>query len=416
MDFTQTSNEDGGFFGIYGGTYSPEVLMPVLEELRAGFRKYERDPDFLAEFTGIMAEWGGRPTPISFAENLSRLTGAKIYLKREDLLHGGAHKTTNALGQVLLARRMGKTRIIAETGAGQHGVATAMACAKLGMPCDVYMGAVDVARQAPNVERMRLLGTRVIPVATGGQTLKDAINDALRDWVASCETTHYVLGSAAGPHPFPTMVRTFQSVIGREARAQILEKTGSLPDFVVACVGGGSNAIGVFSAFLEDSGVRLIGAEPGGEGIDTDKHGAVLAKGRVAVLHGMRSLALQDEDGQIFETHSISAGLDYPLVGPEHAWLKETGRAEYAVIDDIEAVAALHLLAEKEGIIPALESAHAVAQGVKLAQRHPGKTILINVSGRGDKGMAHLKQYEEAHGVTPEGLARVLFQGGENER
>lgn len=412
MTQNPAQNEDTGFFGEYGGTYSPEVLMPVLEELRSGFRKYENDPDFLREFQGLMAQWGGRPTPVCYAENLSRRTGAKIYLKREDLLHGGAHKTTNALGQVLLAKRMGKTRIIAETGAGQHGVATAMACAKLGMPCDVYMGAVDVARQAPNVERMRLLGTRVIPVATGGRTLKDAINDALRDWVASCETTHYVLGSAAGPHPFPIMVRFFQSVIGREARAQILERAGCLPDYVVACVGGGSNAIGIFSGFVNDKTVRLVGAEPGGEGIDTDKHGAVLAKGTVAVLHGMRSLALQDEDGQIFETHSISAGLDYPLVGPEHAWLRDTGRAEYAVIDDIEAVAALHLLAEQEGIIPALESAHAVAQGVKIAQKNPGTTILINVSGRGDKDMAHLKQYEDAHGVTRETLSTVLFPKG----
>lgn len=385
---------DTGFFGTYGGIYSPETLMPVLEELRQGFRHYEKDPEFNAEFRRIMRDWGGRPTPLYHAENLSRLFGAQIWFKREDLLHGGAHKTNNALGQVLLAQRMGKTRIIAETGAGQHGVATAMACAKLNMPCDVYMGAVDVARQAPNVQRMRYLGTRVVPVEIGSRTLKDAINEALRDWIASCETTHYVLGTVAGPHPFPTMVRHFHGAIGEEVRAQCLDQMGQLPDYAIACVGGGSNAIGLFSAFLEDPDVRLVGAEPGGDGVDTDRHGAVLLKGTPAVLHGMRSLALQDEDGQIFETHSISAGLDYPLVGPEHARLQETGRAAYFPIDDKEAVEAFHLLSRNEGILPALETSHAIAQALKIAREAPGSVILVSLSGRGDKDLGTIERYE----------------------
>lgn len=386
-------NEDLGFFGEYGGQYSPEALMPILEELLAAYRKYEHDSDFREEFLSLMEDWGGRPTPLYYAKNLSAQYGAHIYLKREDLLHGGAHKTNNALGQALLAKKMGKTRIIAETGAGQHGVATAMACAKMDLPCTVYMGAVDVARQAPNVQRMKLLGAEVVAVDSGGSTLKDAINEALRDWIASCDTTHYLLGTAAGPHPFPTLVKYFHRVIGEEARAQFLDKVGALPDYAIACVGGGSNAIGLFSGFENDPSVRFIGAEPGGEGIETNKHGAVLVKGIPAVLHGMRSLALQDEDGQIFETHSISAGLDYPLVGPEHAHLRDIGRAEYFAINDDEAVEAFHELSAAEGILPALESSHALAQAKKTAKANPNSTILVNLSGRGDKDLQHIMAY-----------------------
>ena len=301
------------------------------------------------------------------------------------MLHGGAHKTNNALGQALLAKKLGKTRLIAETGAGQHGVATAMAGARLGLPTEIYMGEVDAARQAPNVQRMKVLGAKLNLVSSGGRTLKDAINEALRDWVASCENTHYVLGTVAGPHPFPTIGRYFQAVIGREARAQCLDRLGRLPDVAVACVGGGSNAIGLFSAFLDDSAVRLVGAEPGGEGLEGDRHGAVLCKGVPAVLHGMRSLALQDEDGQVKNTHSISAGLDYPLIGPEHAYLRDEGRVEYTAITDVEALASFHELSRAEGIIPALESSHAVAQAKKIAAENPGSLILINLSGRGDK-------------------------------
>ncbi|MDD3019761.1 MAG: tryptophan synthase subunit beta [Alphaproteobacteria bacterium] len=386
-------NDDRGFFGEYGGTYSPEALMPILEELRIAFRAAEADPVFMEEFHVILRDWGGRPTPLYYAGNLSREYGAGFYFKREDLMHGGAHKTNNAIGQVLLAKRMGKTRIIAETGAGQHGVATAMACAKLGMPCVVYMGAVDVARQAPNVDRMKLLGAEVVAVQSGGKTLKDAINEALRDWIASCDTTHYVIGTAAGPHPFPTMVKLFQSIIGREARAQCLDQIGRLPDYALACVGGGSNAIGLFSGFVEDKAVHLIGVEPGGHGIDTDKHGAVLCKGTVAVLHGMRTLGLQDKDGQIFETHSISAGLDYPLIGPEHAYLRDSKRASYVAVTDDEAIDAFQIFTRSEGIIPALESSHAIAYALKLAQDAQGKTILVNLSGRGDKDLAHVQAY-----------------------
>jgi tryptophan synthase beta chain len=385
---------DHGFFGDYGGTYTTESLMPVLEELLTGFRAAEADPVFIEDYRCIMREWAGRPTPLYYAETLSQNWGAQVWLKREDLLHGGAHKTNNALGQALLARRLGKTRLIAETGAGQHGVATAMAGAKMQLPVDVYMGEVDAQRQAPNVQRMKLLGANVIEVKTGGRTLKDAINDALRDWVASCETTHYVLGTVAGPHPFPTMVKFFQSVIGVESRDQFLKATGRLPDYAVACVGGGSNAIGLFSGFIEDSAVRLIAAEPGGEGLDTDRHGAVLVKGVPAVLHGMRSLALQDNDGQVMNTHSISAGLDYPLIGPEHAYLRDIKRAEYTAITDEEALASFHELSRSEGIIPALESAHALAEAKKIAARDPGSLILINLSGRGDKDLDHVRNYE----------------------
>ena len=386
-------NDDFGFFGEYGGTYSPEALMPILDELLAAFRAAEADPDFMQEYLSILANWGGRPTPLYYAGNLSRAYGADLYFKREDLMHGGAHKTNNAIGQVLLAKRMGKTRVIAETGAGQHGVATAMACAKLSMECVIYMGAVDVARQAPNVERMKLLGAEVIAVQSGGKTLKDAIDDALRDWIATCETTSYVMGTVAGPHPFPTMVRKFQEVIGREARAQCLAQIGRLPDYALACVGGGSNAMGLFSGFMDDKDVQLIGVEPGGHGLDTDKHGAVLCKGVTAVLHGMKTLGLQDKDGQIFETHSISAGLDYPLIGPEHAYLRDTGRASYVAATDDEAVEALQIFTRAEGIIPALESSHAISYALKLAREQQGKIILVNLSGRGDKDLAHIQAY-----------------------
>ncbi len=386
---------DQGFFGQYGGIYTTETLIPVLDELRAGFRTAESDPAFLAELKDTLRTWAGRPTPLYHAANLSRTHGAQIYFKREDLLHGGAHKTNNAIGQVMLARRMGKTRIIAETGAGQHGVATALAAAKMGLPCVVYMGAVDAARQAPNVQRMKLLGAEVVEVQSGSRTLKDAINAALRDWIATCETTYYVLGTVAGPHPFPAIGRFFQSIIGAEARAQCLEDIGALPDYAVACVGGGSNAIGLFAAFLEDK-VKLVGVEPAGEGLDTPRHGAVLARGEMVVLHGMRSLGLQDSDGQILETHSVSAGLDYPLIGPEHAHLRDTGRAAYASITDDEAIAAVHECARAEGIIPALESAHAIAHTFKIARENPGAKILVNLSGRGDKDLHILENYKGA--------------------
>ena len=393
----QNRGEEDGFFGIYGGAYVPETLTPVLKELEAGFRRYENDPQFIEEFAKYMRDWGGRPTPLYYAENLSDKFGAHIYFKREDLLHGGAHKTNNALGQVLLAKRLGKMRIIAETGAGQHGVATAMACSKLHMPCDVFMGAHDIERQSPNVDRMRLLGANVIPVTSGNQTLKDAVNEALRDWTATCENTHYVLGSVAGPHPFPTMVRHFHSEIGREARQQCLDQIGRLPDYAIACVGGGSNAIGLFSGFMQDKEVKFIGAEPGGKGIHTDKHGAVLTKGTPAIMHGMRSLALQDGDGQIKEPFSISAGLDYPLIGPQLAQMKDTGRAKYIAVTDEDALKAFHLLSEEEGIIPALETAHAIHQAIQVAREQPDSVILVNLSGRGDKDLAYIRDYEANH-------------------
>lgn len=366
----------------------------MLKQLEEGFKSFKADPDFIKQYTDLMRHWGGRPTPLYYAENLSSKFGADIYLKREDLLHGGAHKTNNALGQALLAKRLGKTRIIAETGAGQHGVATAMACSKLKMPCDVYMGAHDVERQSPNVDRMRLLGATVISVTSGSQTLKDAVNEALRDWTATCNHTHYVLGSVAGPHPFPTMVRHFHSVIGTEARSQFLEQTGHLPDFAIACVGGGSNAIGLFSGFMNDKDVKFIGAEPGGKGIDTDEHGAVLTKGSIAVMHGMKSLALQDQDGQVKEAFSISAGLDYPLVGPQLAQMRDTGRARYVAVTDEQALSGFHVLCEEEGIIPALETAHAVYQAIIIAKENPGSRILVNLSGRGDKDLPHIIKYE----------------------
>jgi tryptophan synthase beta chain len=372
-----------GRFGRFGGCYVPEILVPALEQLEAAFLDAEDDPAFGAELGGLLANYAGRPTPLTRCRNLP----GNIYLKREDLLHGGAHKTNQVLGQGLLARRMGKTRLIAETGAGQHGVATAIVGALLGFDTVVYMGAEDVERQKLNVFRMQLMGAEVVPVESGGRTLKDAINEALRDWSASFETTHYLLGTAAGPHPFPTMVREFQRVIGREARAQMLAQLGRLPDAVVACVGGGSNAIGLFADFLNDP-VRLIGVEAAGKGLDGDAHGATLLRGTRGILHGAETYVLQDDEGQIADTWSVSAGLDYPAVGPEHAHLKDSGRADYVGCTDAEALAAFKALAESEGIICAFESAHAVAHALKLAEQEPETIILVGLSGRGDKDVS----------------------------
>ncbi len=381
--------DDHGHFGPYGGLFVAETLMEPLEELREAYERYMKDEAFLAELDADLQHYVGRPSPIYHAERLSRENGgAQIYLKREDLNHTGAHKVNNTVGQALLARRMGKTRIIAETGAGQHGVATATVAARLGLECVVYMGEVDVARQEANVYRMRLLGAEVRSVSSGSKTLKDALNEAMRDWVATVDDTFYIIGTVAGPHPYPAMVRDFQAVIGREARQQMRELTGDLPDALVACVGGGSNAIGLFHAFLEDEGVAIYGVEAAGEGLETGRHAAPLCAGRPGVLHGNRTYLMEDEDGQIIETHSISAGLDYPGVGPEHAWLKDIGRAQYVAIDDEEALAAFHTLTRTEGIIPALESSHAVAYALKLAREmDPRQKVLVNLSGRGDKDM-----------------------------
>ena len=373
-----------GRFGRFGGAYVPEILVPALERLEAAFLDAQEDPAFIAELNDLLANYAGRPTPLTRCRNLP----GNIYLKREDLLHGGAHKTNQVLGQGMLARRMGKTRLIAETGAGQHGVATAIVGALLGFETVVYMGAEDVERQQLNVFRMQLMGARVIPVESGGRTLKDAINEALRDWSASFETTHYLLGTAAGPHPFPTMVREFQRVIGREARTQIIEQLGRLPDAVVACVGGGSNAIGLFADFINDADVRLIGVEAAGKGLDGDAHGATLQRGTAGILHGSETYVLQDQDGQVTDTWSVSAGLDYPAVGPEHAHLKDSGRAEYVGATDADALAAFKKLAEREGILCAFESAHALAHALKLAEQEPNTNILVGLSGRGDKDVA----------------------------
>ncbi len=383
-------------FGHFGGVFVPETLIPALEELEDSFLRFQDNIDCLEELGHFLKHYAGRPTPLYYASNLSRQWGAEIYLKREDLLHGGAHKTNNALGQALLARFMGKKRLIAETGAGQHGVATAMAGAVLGIPVEVYMGAVDIERQHQNVLRMQLLGARVHPVETGGRTLKDAINAALRDWVSNLDSTHYVLGTAAGPHPFPTIVKYFQSIIGKEAKEQFKQMHGGLPEAVVACVGGGSNAIGIFSAFISTPQVVLIGVEPAGKGLETNEHGAVLQKGVDGCLHGMISKVLQDTDGQIKETHSIAAGLDYPSVGPEHAHLGKTGRAIYGSATDEEAVQALIEVSRLEGIIPALESSHALAYVRKQAMYNgslSGKAVLVNVSGRGDKDLERIAEY-----------------------
>jgi tryptophan synthase beta chain len=376
-----------GHFGPYGGVFVAETLMAALGELREEYARARQDPAFVAEFEQELRHYVGRPSPVYHARRLSETYGgAQIYLKREDLNHTGAHKINNTIGQALLARRMGKRRVIAETGAGQHGVASATVAARYGMDCVVYMGEEDVARQAPNVFRMKLLGATVVPVASGSRTLKDALNEAMRDWVTHVETTFYILGTAAGPHPYPMLVRDFQCVIGREAIVQMQEQAGRQPDAVIACVGGGSNAIGIFHPYLAHPQVRLIGVEAGGSGIATGKHAAPLSAGTPGILHGFRSYLMQDENGQIIETHSVSAGLDYPGVGPEHAWLKDAGRAEYVAVDDDEAMAAFHDLCRLEGIIPALESSHAVAQAKKLAPTlRRDQIILVNLSGRGDK-------------------------------
>ncbi|HEY3505828.1 MAG TPA: tryptophan synthase subunit beta [Actinocatenispora sp.] len=385
-----TGPDAAGHFGPYGGRFMPEALVAALDELDAEHRKAMDDPEFTAEFDRMLREYANVPSPLYAATRLSAQAGARILLKREDLNHTGAHKVRNALGQALLTKRMGKRRVIAETGAGQHGVATATACAYLDLDCVVYMGEEDTRRQALNVARMRLLGAEVIPVTTGSRTLKDAINEALRDWVAHVDDTHYLLGTAAGAHPFPAMVRDFVKGIGEEARAQMLDRTGGLPDAVAACVGGGSNAIGVFHAFVPDDGVRLYGFEAGGEGIETGRHAASITGGSVGVLHGARTYLLQDEDGQTIESHSISAGLDYPAVGPEHAWLADTGRAVYEPVTDAEAMDAFQLLCRTEGIIPAVESAHALAGALRIvpalaAELGREPTVLVNLSGRGDK-------------------------------
>jgi tryptophan synthase beta chain len=381
-----------GRFGRYGGAYVPEILVPAIEQLEAAFLDASEDPAFRAELDSLLAKYAGRPTPLTRCRNLGS-ERARIYLKREDLLHGGAHKTNQVLGQALLAKRMGKSRLIAETGAGQHGVATALAGALFGLKTRIYMGAHDVERQKLNVFRMELMGAEVVPVESGARTLKDAINEALRDWTASFEDTHYLLGTVAGPHPFPLMVREFQRVIGKEARAQIFEEEGRLPDACIAAVGGGSNAIGLFADFVDDRDVRLIGVEAAGRGLDGKEHGATLLRGRPGILHGAETYVLQDEDGQIDESWSVSAGLDYPAVGPEHAHLKDSGRAEYVGVTDSEALAAFALLARSEGIICAFESAHALAQALKMAQAAEEETLLVvNLSGRGDKDMEQARR------------------------
>ena len=379
--------DEKGHFGVYGGLFVAETLMAALGELRSAYEKYQEDPEFIQELDKDLQDYVGRPSPLYHAERWSeQLGGAQIYLKREDLNHTGAHKVNNTIGQALLAKRMGKTRIIAETGAGQHGVATATVAARLGLECVVYMGAVDVERQALNVYRMKLLGATVIPVESGTKTLKDALNEAMRDWVTNIDNTFYIIGTVAGPHPYPAMVRDFQTIIGREAREQCIAKTGRLPDALVACVGGGSNAMGLFYPFIHDDGVEMYGVEAAGDGLETGNHAAPLCAGVPGVLHGNRTYLMEDENGQISHTHSISAGLDYPGVGPEHAWLKDVGRANYVAIDDNEAMEAFYALTQIEGILPALESSHALAYGMKLAKSLPrDKNIIVNLSGRGDK-------------------------------
>ena len=389
------SEQVGPYFGDFGGRFVPESLIGALDELDQTYQHAKSDPGFVTELDHLHKTYTGRPSIITESPRFAASIGdVRVFLKREDLNHTGSHKINNVLGQALLAKRMGKKRIIAETGAGQHGVASATAAALLGLDCVVYMGEVDTIRQALNVARMRLLGAEVIPVKTGSRTLKDAINEALRDWVANVSNTHYLLGTVAGPHPFPTMVRDFHSIIGKEARAQMLDQFGSLPDVVAACVGGGSNAIGIFHAFLDDENVRLVGMEAAGDGVDTLRHAATLSMGRPGVLHGAKSYLLQDLDGQTLESHSISAGLDYPGVGPEHSWLKDIGRAEYIPVTDTEAMSALKLLSQTEGIIPAIETAHALAGIEKLVPSlKPGAKILINLSGRGDKDMETAAKY-----------------------
>jgi tryptophan synthase beta chain len=388
--------DERGHFGPYGGMFVAETLMEPIRELNAAYQRYIDDPDFIAELDADLQHYVGRPSPLYHAERWSReLGGAQIYLKREDLNHTGAHKVNNTIGQALLAKRMGKTRIIAETGAGQHGVATATVAARLGLECVVYMGSVDVQRQALNVYRMKLLGATVVPVESGSKTLKDALNEALRDWVTNVDNTFYIIGTVAGPHPYPAMVRDFQAIIGREAKQQCLAQAGKLPDALVACVGGGSNAIGLFYPFIDDASVKMYGVEAAGDGIETGRHSAALCAGRPGVLHGNRTYLMADDDGEIIETHSISAGLDYPGVGPEHAWLKDTGRAEYVSITDDEALQGFHALTKMEGIIPALESSHAMAYTMKLAPTMAkDEIIIVNLSGRGDKDMHTIAQRE----------------------
>ncbi|WP_077928804.1 tryptophan synthase subunit beta [Wohlfahrtiimonas populi] len=391
------------YFGEFGGQYVPELLIPALDQLEKAFVEAKEDPEFQAEFMDLLKNFAGRPTALTLCQNLTKGTKSKLYLKREDLLHGGAHKTNQVLGQALLAKRMGKTEIIAETGAGQHGVATAIACALLGLKCRIYMGAKDVERQEPNVFRMKMMGATVIPVHSGTATLKAACTEALRDWAENYQTTHYLLGTAAGPHPFPTIVREFQKMIGEEAKAQILSREGRLPDKVLACIGGGSNAIGMFADFIPEEGVELIGVEPGGYGIETGKHGAPLGHGTTGIFFGMKSPMMQDQEGQIEESHSVSAGLDFPSVGPQHAHLQAIGRAQYVSITDDEALAAFKDLCRNEGIIPALESSHALAHALKIIRENPEKEqlILVNLSGRGDKDIftvAKIFAEQEAQG------------------
>ena len=385
-----------GHYGIYGGQYVAETLMGPLAELEAAYAEAKKDPEFQREFNEILHDYVGRESPITHCRRLSaHLGGAQILLKREDLNHTGAHKVNNTIGQALLAKRMGKKRLIAETGAGMHGVATATVAALLGMPCEVYMGAIDVDRQAPNVQRMKMLGAKVNAVSEGSATLKDAMNEAIRDWVTNCDDTFYVIGTVAGPHPYPEMVRDFQSVIGKEARAQMLAKYGRLPDQAIACVGGGSNAMGLFAGFIDDKDVKLVGVEAGGKGLATGEHAASINGGRVGVLHGAKTYLLQTDAGQIIDTYSVSAGLDYPGVGPEHAHLADTGRAEYPVINDDEAINAFDMLCRFEGIIPALESSHALAEAIKRAPHLPKETLLlVNLSGRGDKDMDNIMRWK----------------------
>ena len=395
----QAGPDEAGHFGIYGGRYVAETLMPLILQVEEAYEKYKDDPEFKAELDGYLKHYVGRPSPLYFASRITEhCGGAKVYFKRDDLNHTGAHKINNTLGQVMLAKRMGKTRVIAETGAGQHGVATATVCALFGIPCVVYMGAVDIERQKPNVFRMKLLGAEVVPVETGSSTLKDAMNGALRDWVAHVDDTFYVIGTVAGPHPYPAMVRDFQSVIGIETREQIMEAEGRLPDTLVACIGGGSNAMGLFHPFLDDEDIRIFGVEAAGDGLDTDRHAASLSGGRPGVLHGNRTYLLQDEDGQIAEAHSISAGLDYPGIGPEHAWLHDTGRVDYVSATDMDALEAFQLCSQLEGIIPALEPAHALAHVLRIAPDLPADHLIVmNMCGRGDKDVFSVA---DALGVT----------------
>ncbi len=395
---TYDQPDAAGHFGMYGGSFVSETLTHAIAELREAYARYQHDPEFLAEFQYELKHFVGRPSPIYHAARTSReMGGAQIYLKREDLNHTGAHKINNVIGQAMLAKRMGKPRVIAETGAGQHGVATATICARYGLECVVYMGAEDVKRQSPNVYRMKLLGATVVPVESGSRTLKDALNEAMRDWVTNVENTFYIIGTVAGPHPYPMMVRDFQSIIGKECLTQMPEMTGRQPDAVIACVGGGSNAMGIFHPYIPHEATRLIGVEAAGEGLDSGKHSASLQKGSPGVLHGNRTYILQDENGQITETHSVSAGLDYPGVGPEHAWLKDIGRAEYVGVTDTEALDAFHYLCRTEGIIPALESSHAIAYAMKLAKTmRTDQSLLVNLSGRGDKDIGTVADLSQA--------------------